>query len=235
MRKQFFMKSVPAAVVVLFCSYGAPVVFAAEMASLKDLQETKAVEAYIQGGKFNFKEMQADGSSTDSMKSFADLGAGNIGTVKYAKNAMPTWNGNSFSITAVDTGSTGEVVSIVINGTVSDDRATLAEATVKKTVNKGNGASMSVEWTFKNIRGGTLGIENYTHKRKAGYWKFNIPVNELQNHLVNVKFSETSSSGRVTTFVSVPTMEQIQTAYGSSPYIDSYKEVALSFTFIIDL
>ena len=235
MRKQFYLKSVLTAVVVLFCCYGAQVVFAAEMASLKDLQATKAVEAYMQGGKFNFKVTQADGSATDSMKSFADFGVGNISTVPYANKAVPAWNGNSFSVAAVDTGSTGEIVSIDISGTISDDRATLAEATMKKTVKSGNGASKSVEWTFKNIPGGKLGIANYTNKRKVGYWKFNIPVNELQNHLVNVKFSETSSSGIVTTFVSVPTMEQIQTAYGSSPYLDSFKEVALSFTFIIDL
>jgi hypothetical protein len=235
MRKQFYLKSVLAAVVVLFCSFGAQVVFAAELARLKDLHETKAVEAYIQGGKFNFKVTQADGSSTDSMKSLADLGVGNISTVPYAKKAVPTWNGNSFSITVVDTGSTGEIVSIDISGTVSDDRATLVEATMKKTVKSGNGASTSVEWTFKNLPGGTLGIANYTNKRKVGYWKFNIPMNEVQNYLVNVKFSETSSYGRVTTFISVPTMEQIQAAYGSSPYLDSFKAVALSFTFIIDL
>jgi len=239
MSKTLFQKSILSfsfvAIVLLSFFHVLPGSFAAEMATLKDLKEAKAIESYIQGGKFNFKETQADGSSSDSMKSFADFGVGNISTVKYAKKVVPSWNGNSFSITAEDASAAGEIVSIVINGTLSEDRATLVEATVKKTVKDGKGAVKSVEWTFKNIPGGTLGIENYTKKRKVGYWKFKIPMNELKNHLVNLKFSETSSSGRSTAFVSIPSMEQIQTAYGSSPYIDSFKEVALSFTFIIDL
>jgi hypothetical protein len=235
MRRLFFLKVVLAAAVVLFCSYGVQMAIAAEMATLKDLQGTKAVEAYIQGGKFNFKETQTDGSATDIMKSFADFGVGNISTVKYAKKTAPAWNGNSFSVTVEDTDSTGDIVTIAISGTVSGDLATLSEAAVKKTVKDSRGGSKSVEWTFKDIPGGKLGIENYTNKKKVGYWKFKIPVSELKNHLVNVKFSEKTSYGKVTTFVSVPTTEQIMTAYGSNPYIDSYKEVALSFTFIIDL
>jgi len=224
------------AIVLLSFSHGWPGSFAAEIASLKELQESKAVELYFQGGIFNFKKTQADGSSSDSMENFSNFGGTNISTVKVAKKAVPSWTGNSFSITAEEAGAAGETVLIVINGTLSKDRATMVEATAKKTVKDGKGAVKSMmEWTFKNISGGKLEIEDYSRKRKVRYWKFSIPLNELKNHLVNLKFSEISSGGGSTAFVSIPSMEQLQTAYGGSSLFSTFKEVALSFTFIIDL
>ena len=221
--------------VVLSCSYGAPVVVAGEMAGAKDLQGAKAIEAYVTG-KFNFKLTKADGSTWPSLKSFGDLGAGvgNISTVDYAKKAAPVWSGNRFSVKAEGVNLVNDAVSTLITGTVSEDRTTLVEATLKRTI-KGNGYVKNVEWTFKNITGGTLISDQFTNKKKVGYWKANIPLDKLSNHLMNVKYTETDSFGGETTFVSIPTLEEIQARYGGSSYIDSYKEVFVSFVFVIDL